>query len=88
VYYDPSAEFEDMTGALPVPPRGAPGGATHPNARKAATPPLPRPRPGEAVAAAPVAQPAEAVAPPAPKPAEAAVPAAGPVEFPPVTPLE
>ncbi|MDQ2082989.1 hypothetical protein RA307_22620 [Xanthobacteraceae bacterium Astr-EGSB] len=90
VYYDRSAGFEDMTGALPVPPRGVPGGATHLNARKAATPPLPRPRPGEAVAAAPVAQPAETVAPPAPtpEPAKATTPAPGPIEFPPVTPLE
>jgi hypothetical protein len=89
VYYGPSAGFEDRTGALPVPPRGVPG--AHPNAgHKAARPPLPRPRPGEAVAAAPVAQPAEAVVSPAPteKPVEAAAPAPGRVEFPPVTPLE
>jgi hypothetical protein len=90
VIYDPSAGFEDMTGALPVPPRGVPGGATLPNARKATAPPLPRPRPGEAVAAVPAAKPAAAAAPPAPpeKPVEAAAPAPGPVEFPPVTPLE
>jgi hypothetical protein len=94
-YDDPSLGFEDATGALPVPPRGIPGARSEPHVgRKAAVPPLPRPRPGEAVASAP----AKATGPQPPEvaatatapstPPETAVPATDRIEFPPVTPLE
>jgi hypothetical protein len=93
--FDTGVGFEDVTGALPVPPRAVPGGGSA-FGRKS-TLPLPRPRPSQAMAAqsatpsAPSPNPAAA----APKPAEAApssdkpaVPATGGVELPPVTPLE
>jgi hypothetical protein len=92
--YGPSVRSHDATGALPVPPRGVPGARSAPPAdhRKAVTPPLPRPRPGETVASAPARtatpQPTEAVAAAPAKPPETAAPATDRIEFPPVTPLE
>jgi hypothetical protein len=76
------------TAALPVPPRGI-AGRPPDLARKSAAPPLPRPRPGQAMAAAP--QPVEVAAPAHPAPPQPAEPAAlkpHAIEFPPVTPLE